>query len=579
MVPQYIVIIFIGVRLYRVSKMFQDGKTIQPPFTISCHFRQNTVQSTPLGVPLISTSFHFTQKEPTMITHRTAILLPVLLPVFLCLFAPLVCGAESKPANRPNIVFVLTDDQNYDTIGCFGANVLTPHMDRLANEGVRFIEAFTVHSICTPSRYVCLTGQYASRCETPTFLAMCPPNTPSIIGFNVQTPEGTWNVANALQNAGYVTGFFGKWHTGAPPRKRPLAESDLGDPAVKKQLTETHDQLCGYIRAAGFDVADRVYHGNIEEYRLDGLKFHNQEWIAEGALNFIDKYQDSEKPFYLHVCTTLQHSPSPNMSLKQGDPRQTPVGLLDKLPDVQPARETIAPRLRAAGVPENMGHATWLDDSFGAIIDRLKKYDLLDNTAIFVFSDNATMRGKGTCYDGGMKVPAFVYWKGHFSSGVVCDKLIGNIDYVPTILDIAGVQKPDDVIMDGESFLPLVTGVKDTPWRDFIYLEVGHSRAVRTNKWKYLTIRYPQPMQQKIANNTLGRPAWHADTVFDLQAIAERNHPYYWDLDQLYDMENDPTEQKNLISDTKCAAVLSDLKRKMSEAAQRFPRPYGEFTH
>ena len=484
--------------------------------------------------------------------------------------------AEAANPQRPNIVFVLTDDQNFDTFACYGAPVLTPTMDRLANEGTRFTQAFTVHSICTPSRFVCLTGQYASRCESDAFLAMCPPGTPGIVGFNVRTPPGSWTVAKELQNAGYTTGFFGKWHTGAPHRARMPADSDLTDPEVKRQLKQSHDELSKYIQGTGFDVADRIYLGNIAEYQLDGLQFHNQEWIVEGAFEFIDNVRDSGKPFYLHICTTLQHSPPPRLSVA-GDPLQTPVGALDKLPQVQAARSSIAPRLREAGVAPNMSHATWLDDTFTALIEKLDRYGMLENTAILVFSDNATMGGKGTCYDGGVKVPAFAYWKGQFKPGIVSSELLGNIDYVPTILEIAGVPKPADRIFDGESFLPIVKGEENVKWRDAIYLEVGHSRAVRTNKWKYLTVRYAPATQKMIDDGTLGREPWHADTVFDLQAIAERNYPHYWDLDQLYDMENDPREQKNLFADPKYADILNELKQKHAEMSKRFPRPYGEF--
>ena len=502
--------------------------------------------------------------------------------LFVTLIIPVVvifCSsftADAATPSRPNILFILTDDQNYDTIGCYGGEVLTPTMDRLAGEGTRFTQAFTVHGICTPSRYVCLTGQYASRCETEGFLRLCPTGTPAIVGFNVQTPPGSWTVAKELQTAGYVTGFFGKWHTGAPGRTRLPADSDLGNPEVKRKLQADQDALCAYVRGAGFDVAERVYHGNLDSYQLDGLQVHNQEWIAEGALNFLDAQKNSGKPFYLHLCTTLQHSPPPYLSIA-GDPRVTPVGLIDKAPQVQAARETIAPRLKKAGIMPRMGHATWLDDTFAALIDKLEQHGMLDNTAILVFSDNATMKGKGTNYEGGVKVPAFVYWKGHFKPGVVSPALIGNIDYVPTILEIAGIPKPAEQIFDGESFLPIVKGENNVPWRDAIYLEVGHSRAVRTDKWKYLTVRYAPSTQKMIDAGTLGRQPWHADTVFDLQAVAEKNHPFYWDMDQLYDMENDPTEQKNLIADPKYAEVLKELKLKHAEMSKRFPRPYGEF--
>jgi arylsulfatase A-like enzyme len=117
-----------------------------------------------------------------------------------------------------------------------------------------------------------LTGQYASRCETENFLKLCPPGTPSIIGFNVQVPPGSWNVAAELKKNGYTTGFFGKWHTGGPPRPKFTQVPDLSDPNIKRQMQEAQENLSEYVRGAGFDVAERIYHGNIDENA--GVKFH-----------------------------------------------------------------------------------------------------------------------------------------------------------------------------------------------------------------------------------------------------------------------------------------------------------------
>ena len=138
----------------------------------------------------------------------------VVLFVVLASATSSVCATAAD--ERPNVIFILTDDQNNDTIGCFGGKVLTPNLDRLAREGVRLDRAYAVSSVCTPSRYTCLTGRYAGRCQSDRFLKQCPPDQPSNVGFNVQITPETPNLARALQQSGYTTGFVGKWHTGTP---------------------------------------------------------------------------------------------------------------------------------------------------------------------------------------------------------------------------------------------------------------------------------------------------------------------------------------------------------------------------
>jgi len=484
---------------------------------------------------------------------------------------PRVSRAASP--SKPNILFILTDDQNPDTLGCFGGKVLTPTLDKLCAEGVKFTRAYNSSSVCTPSRYTCMTGQYASRCRTGQFLKMCPPGTPSNVGFNVQVEPGGWNVARVLREHGYWTGFVGKWHTGAPPVLPIPAGADLHDPEVAGKLAENQRRLCDYIKRAGFDYAASVYRGNLADHKLDALKYHNMEWVTKGALDFLG--QAGDKPFFLHLCTTLQHSPAPNQSIK-GDPTMTPAGHLPAPLDVQASRAGIAERLKKAGVAENMGHATWLDDGIAAVIKKLADLGKLDNTVILFFSDNTTLGGKGTCYDGGARTPCFLWGKGRVPAGQVCDKLVQNIDFVPTIFDLAGIQPPAAMKIDGMSLMPLVTqpGMK---WRDALFLEIGHTRAVCTERWKYIALRYPPDMQKQIADKTLGRPAYHMDTALDLQQTAVKRHPDYWDADQLYDLQADPDERVNLAKDPKYTETVAELRGRLKGWLAGMERPFGEF--
>ena len=266
-------------------------------------------------------------------------------PTLITLFLALVtCAAEapakSEPASKPNIIFILTDDQNPDTLGCFGGKVLTPTLDKLCRDGVKFTRAYNSSSVCTPSRYTCLTGQYASRCTTERFLKLNPPGRQSNVGFNVQVEPGSWNVARVLRENGYWTGFVGKWHTGTPPLLPIPSDANLRDPDVAAKLAENQARLCDYIKRAGFDYAASVYRGNLADHKLDALIYHNMEWITKGALDFVE--QAGDKPFFLHLCTTLQHSPPPNQSIA-GDPTMTPAGHLPAPLEVQAPRATHPP--------------------------------------------------------------------------------------------------------------------------------------------------------------------------------------------------------------------------------------------
>lgn len=484
-----------------------------------------------------------------------------------------VCGAAAAAEPRPNVIFLLTDDQNDDTLACFGGQALTPNLDRLAREGVRFTRAYASSSVCTPSRYTCLTGQYASRCRAERFLKMCPPGNQSNVSFNVTVGADTPNIGRVLHDAGYATGFVGKWHTGNPPLAKYKPDADMADPAVAKILAENQQRMVDSIRKCGFDYAASVYRGNLKDHNLDALTVHNMEWVTKGALDFIEQYKD--RPFFLHMATTLQHGPPPAKSIK-GDPRITPAGLLPGPLDVQASRESIFPRLRAAGLPDNRSHGTWLDDAVGAIVERLDKLGLAERTAIIMFSDNGTLAGKGTCYEGGVRTPSLMYWKGHVGPGLVCDKLIENIDFVPTIFDICGVTAPASMHLDGVSLMPLARG-DARAWREEIGLEIGHTRAICTGRWKYVAVRLPPDMQKAIQAGTLGRPAYHMDVCFDLQETAMKAHPHYADADQLYDLSADPKETKNLAADPRHAETLADMRARLKAWLARFDRPFAEF--
>lgn len=481
--------------------------------------------------------------------------------------------AQKPAGRRPNVVFIITDDQNFDTMSPFAQGVLTPNIQRLAREGVVFDRNYATSAICTPSRYTTLTGRYAGRCDGQGFLAAYPPGTQSQVMFNTNLTPGSPTLPQVLHDGGYVTGCVGKWHVGGSGYRKLPPDANMRDPAVDKILKENQERLCAFVRSCGFDYAASMYQGNLADYKLNELVAHNMEWVVEGALKFID--QNKDRPFFLYMAPTLLHSPAPVRSLRL-DPCMTPAGYLPEPPRCMPSRESIFERVKAAGLPESTAGATWLDDGIGTVMQRLSDYGLLDDTAIFVFSDNAVAGGKGTCYEGGAHTPALLRFPGHVPAGTRSSALVGNIDFAPTILSLCGVRCPDNMHLDGANMLPVLNG-EDPNWRTEMFLEVGHTRAVCTEKWKYIALRYPPKLQEQIDNGTLGRPAWHMDVSFDLEQMALNKHAAYFDADQLYDLEEDPKETVNLAKDPAHAAVLADMKARLTEWLKTFNRPFGEF--
>lgn len=482
--------------------------------------------------------------------------------------------ASLAQGQRPNFLFIITDDQNPDTLGCWNGNALTPRIDALASRGVKLMNNYAHCALCSASRYTCLTGRYIERIQDPGFLKRYPPGTQTNVGWDTPLEQDYPTLPNTLQKAGYRTGFCGKWHVGGPVQGHRIWAQDAAyaDPTVQQQLRAAHESMQEVVRSRGFDYADGIYWGNTADYRLDSFNVHNPEWVVDAGLRFLDQY--GHEPFYLYFSTTIHHGPSPQQSLK-ADPRITPAGFLDKAPEVQPPRQTLFDRVREAGLPEQRAFCTWLDDGIGALLDKLDALGVADNTCIIYFSDNGNP-GKGTCYESGGHTPCFATWPGHIKPGTVDQRLTSNVDFAPTILQAAGIDVPPE-ISDGRSLLPLFEADR-LEWRDSLYLQAGHSRAVVTDDgYKYLAVRHAPGIQKQIDAGTLGRPPYHMDQAIDLQITAAKVWPRYFDKDQLYHLADDPKEQNNLASATEQTERMRNMKDRLTAYQHEVGRPFGEF--
>ncbi|MEM6551137.1 MAG: sulfatase-like hydrolase/transferase [Planctomycetota bacterium] len=486
---------------------------------------------------------------------------------------------------QPNVVFIITDDQFNDQLGYLEGEALTPNLDRMAREGVVFLRNYVASSVCSPSRYTVLSGQYASRVNLPFFEQSTTDEGVRRVLWNVGFSPGQDTLQSVLRANGYTTGMIGKWHINGVGRHLPPPPkgTDPSDPTINRELAANHDAIVAGIKRFGFDWVDHVYRGNPDDDKWlvnTGLNVHNMEWLTDAALRFIDEHH--EQPFFLYFSTTLNHSPDPNRSLKEGDPRASGEGLLpEPVTGVMPPRKTIYERLDKAGIPEKHAMALWLDDGIGAILSKLEERGIADNTLVIFFNDHGmAARSKGTLYEGGLITPTLAYWPGRLKPAVI-DALTQNTDFAPTILDAAGITPPDTMTLDGFSWLPLADGKVDSI-RDAVYSEIGLVRALSTKDWKYIAFRVPPSLErtrsERMAEHkayvkemnkrypwTINNPRYQLDPearYYHMGMAAggsrfERGqhnpgaawYGNYFDRDQLYHLAVDPLEGTNLAGD------------------------------
>ncbi len=514
--------------------------------------------------------------------------------------------AAEKEIRKPNIIFFITDDMlphHFNFLDGTKRKILTPNIERLAEGGTVMLNQYTVSPLCTPSRYSCLMGRYPSRADNPWFKQTTEKtHGQTYVEFNTHIIKTDQNIARRLKDAGYVTGFVGKNHVVEVNGLKRAKDYDSSAklPENISFLKANHDHVCQGIREVGFDYVDRVYHNNPDFLGLFEVAVHNMDWITEGGINFIEKYHDRDEPMFLYFATTLPHGPTEAKRAWNADPLLSAVGYLDQPVAVQPARETIPLRIKAAGlkVTDDACNMLWVDDALGALVDKLEEVGELDNTVIFFFNDQ-WMESKGTVYQGGTHTPSIVWRKGGFPVGATCDALVSSIDFVPTMLDVAELpyKKAD---FDGESFLPYLNGQKQDPGR-ILYFELGYGRGIIKGDWKYMEIRYPD----EVANMTLEErkkllDEWNADRLrkhmeivttdpnagfshltaipggghAEAKSTGTKHYPGYYDPDQLYDLSRDPREQKNLATDPEYKAKLEEMQRELRKELATLP---GEF--
>lgn len=384
--------------------------------------------------------------------QRTCIRLAIL--VIAALYPTTVATAQLRPAleapppqqSQPNIVFIFTDDLGYGDIGVYGAtDIATPNIDRIAAQGVMFTDAYAISPVCTPSRAGLLTGRYPIRMGIHHVFF---PN--SLKGM----PEAEITIAEILKSAGYKTAISGKWH--------------LGHREVFLPLNQGFDEFFGIPYSNDMSPLPLMKGNDFIEDEAEQTTLTQR--ITDHAVNFIDR--SAGEPFFLYIPHPMPHVPLHTSEAFAG------VSARGKYGDV---------------IAE-------IDFSVGQIIDALERNRLIENTLLVFTSDNGPWlfmgegggsagilrNGKGTTFDGGMKVPMVAMMPGIIPAGSVRETPISLIDWMPTIAELADAELPTDRVIDGVTLLPVLSGTRNTApiERPLAFYSRGNLEAIRVGDWK-----------------------------------------------------------------------------------------------
>jgi arylsulfatase A-like enzyme len=509
-----------------------------------------------------------------------------MLRVITFAFLSLVFHWQSALADqRPNIIMFLIDDQNPSSISTFGGDTYTPNLDRMAEEGMKFTRAYVSSSVCTPSRYSFLTGRFAGNSHSKLYAqAVGGKENQGLPGFNVALERDNMNVGNVLRESGYATGFVGKFHLTSDldfpefykgRNKWINIPKDVSPgPEASAQFKHNERWMRRYLETLGFSWAKNVYPENVRS----PYSMHNPEWTTVAALEFIEQNKDG--PFYLHLCSTLLHGPDRSWRKSMDHPLVTGEGEVQSLPEVMTPRAELLKTISEKGFDpdSHVAGEAWIDDSLGAILRKLKELGIDDNTLV-IFAPDHGRDGKASVFShASCQVPMIMRWPKGIAAGQVCEELVQNVDLVPTFFDLAKADKPKSYRIDGQSLTPLLKNGKAEDWRNHLYLEMGVARATVTKDWSYIAVRRTK---EQIAAIKKASPKNlpKAMSYIGRLGIGVRgaSRPGFFDEDQLYHLQRDPKEMRNLAYKKAQATRIKEMRSLMQQDLEIMGRPFGEF--
>lgn len=379
----------------------------------------------------------------------------VLFALFLITTMPVLSSAQTVATDtirgsRPNIVVIMADDLGYGDLGAYGATLIkTPHLDRMAAEGIKLDTFYASANTCTPSRGGLLTGRYPIRLDLVTDVAR-PTN-------NIGLSPDEITIGEALQALGYETAMIGKWHLGHQPERSPLNNG--------------FDEFYGLLHSNDMHPLELYHNEQIIENPVNQATL-TERYTAQ-AVRFIEA--NRHQPFFLYVPHTFPHAPLFASEQFEG---QSDAGLYGDV------------------VEE-------IDWSTGEILNTLERLGLDDNTLVIFTSDNGPwMEGsaghlrdrKGVAWDGGARVPFIARWPAMIPAGQVSDEPVMNIDLFPTLLNLAGGDLPSDRVIDGLDIMPVLRDGAASPHEALFIFQNDRIAGVRSGQWKlvlesnYLTL-------------------------------------------------------------------------------------------
>lgn len=437
---------------------------------------------------------------------------------------PLWLASPSLAADRPNILLIFTDDQGINDVGCYGSEIPTPNIGRLASEGMKFEQWYSASSICTPSRFGLLTGQNPSRFKDQLLSALM-----FMADEHKETgiQQGETTIAEILRESGYDTALIGKWHLGHGG----------------KDLLPTRHGFNSFIGHTGgcIDFFTMTY-GNIPDWYHQEVHVSENgyatELITDEAISYLEDREGEDEPFFLYLAYNAPHygkgwSPS----------NQTPINIM------QPQAEDLR---RVAGIEDKVRRefaamTVSLDDGVGKVIEALDANGLSEDTLVVFLTDhggdpvyggsNLPYRGdKATLFEGGLRVPCIMRWPGKIEAGSASNVVCSSLDLFPTFCSLAGIAA-DDLRLDGRNLSSVM--IEGTGWSDrMLFWELGvHAElernpwsAVRSGDWKYLHTPNDGEFLFNVANDPYEKRNLmliEPERFKDLRALRDNLSSYY----------------------------------------------------
>lgn len=439
---------------------------------------------------------------------------------------------RSGGTEKPNIVLVFIDDLGYGDLGTYGSNIPTPNLDQMAKEGVKFTNFYVTQAVCSASRAALLTGTYSNRLGMHGALDHTAKH-----GLN---PQET-TIAEMLKPLGYHTGMFGKWHLGHQPEFLPTHQGFdeyYGIP-YSNDMWPNHPQTKNYYPPLPLYQNEKI---------VDTL-FSDQSTLTTDfttkAVEFIQRNKDT--PFFLYLAHPMPHVP---LFVSDKFKGKSPKGLFGDV------------------VME-------IDWSVGEVMKALKDNGLEENTLVIFLSDNGPWlsysghsgsagplkEGKGTSWDGGVKVPAIMKWKGKIPDGLVQENPAMSIDIFPTIAEVTGADLPR-LPIDGKSIFSMLSDAKSVSQQEayFIYYNRNELQAVVMGEWK---LYFPH----KYRSIAPGQDYRNDGIPVDYHMIEMKEM-------ELYHIPTDPSESNNVIGQnpkivSKMNALAEKAREDMGDALQK----------